>query len=48
MSACECGQDGDACRCWELEAGKYNHDNIRGQIRIDELRDERYGPGGSP
>jgi len=46
MTACSCGaEDADTCSCWETEAAKYNPSDIQGQIRLEELRDERYGPG---
>lgn len=46
VTACQCGApDADTCNCWETEAAKYNPRDIQGQIRLDELRDERYGPG---
>ena len=43
----ECGADQFSCDCWELEAGKCRPQDIAGQIRLDELRDEHYGIGGS-
>jgi hypothetical protein len=39
--------DIDSCNCWELEAATYRHENVKGQIRRDELRDKLYGPGRS-
>jgi hypothetical protein len=38
-----CGSN--SCRCWELDAAKYNHKDIAGQIRLEELRDQHYGIG---
>lgn len=48
MSACSrCDANQWQCRCWETEAAKYRHKDITGQIRLEELRDEMYGVGGS-